>query len=91
MQKNLSITDRLGLAEERTNLANERTMLAYIRTAIALIIAGPIIIKIFGNGLADYMGFLSILVGTFLLIIGLALFYTRKNKIDKQKLNGKLQ
>ena len=91
MQKNPIINNRLKLAKERTGLANERTMLAYIRTAIALIAAGPIMIKIFGNSLANYMGFLSTLAGTFLLIIGLALFYARKNRINKQQLRGNLQ
>ena len=79
MQKNPNTRNKL--AEERTNLANERTILAYIRTAIALIVAGPIMIKIFGSGLTNYVAFLSILSGTFLLILGFALFYTRKKRV----------
>ena len=79
MQKNLDLTNKL--AEERTYLANERTMLAYIRTAIAFIASGLILIKFFENGLTSYIAFLSMLIGSLLLVIGIALFYIRKKKI----------
>ena len=83
MQKNLNTLNKL--AEQRTYLANERTMLAYIRTAIAFIASGLILIKFFENGLTNYIAFLSILVGVFLLVIGVALFYIRKKRVKSIK------
>ena len=83
MQKNIEWINKLD--EERTYLANERTMLAYIRTAIAFIASGVILIKFFENGLTSYMALLSTLIGIFLIVIGLALFYIRKKRVKSIK------
>lgn len=68
------------LATDRTALANERTLLAYIRTAISVVAAGIGFIKLFEIPIIQYMGYLFLPLGIFILIFG---FY-RYLKIEKK-------
>jgi len=66
------------LAVDRTILANERTFLAYLRTAFTLAILGVTFVKFFNERFMLCLGWISFLVGVFILVIGLVKYQKMK-------------
>jgi putative membrane protein len=63
-------TSGAPLDEERTRLANERTLLAYQRTALGFAVAGVTLIHVFHEVLIQLSGWLLIVMGAGIAIIG---------------------
>lgn len=62
------------LALERTQLANERTLLAYVRTSLALAGGGAGVVHFFPAALLQVLGWLLIVLGGVLLVVGVRRF-----------------
>jgi len=58
------------LAIDRTALANERTFLAYSRTSLALILTGAGCIKFFGSLFSEIAGWVLIVLGLAVVVVG---------------------
>lgn len=59
------------MSTERTALANKRTFMAAIRTALALAATGAAFIKFLHDQLIEILGWLLIVAGVAMLVIGL--------------------
>jgi uncharacterized membrane protein YidH (DUF202 family) len=66
--RRLKRIDRLAL--NRTHMANERTFLAYVRTAFSLILIGIALVRFFEDPFFVYLGLLSLVGATAILIVG---------------------
>lgn len=86
--ENQSMTLRDYLAIDRTLLANERSFLSYIRTALTLVIAGVTLIKFFGEGITEILGWGLIVFGTLLFFSGAVRYETNEEVI--KRINGQL-
>jgi putative membrane protein len=71
------------LAIDRTKLANERTFLAYFRSFIVIVSSGVAIIKIEFLEEIQNLGWLFVILGPILLIIGVIRFFYVKKHIKK--------
>ncbi len=70
------------LAQERTIFANERNTLAYIRTGFASFALGFVLVKLFEDDIIYvYAGYLALLVGIILVLLGIVYYPLRKKKI----------
>lgn len=78
---NLKLTDKLAI--ERTRLANERTFLAYFRSAIVFSSSGAAILKLEMFEDVKWIGYLLIIIGPILLLIGLLRLIYVKKRIKK--------
>ena len=74
------------LAIDRTILANERTILAYFRTMLALLAAGGSLIHFIQATWALALGWVLIVVGPLLFIVGVRRF--RRVNRDLQRVRG---
>jgi len=85
------------LALDRTILANERTFLAYSRTSLTLIIAGLTFVRFFGHHLFAVLGYMFIVGGIGVFVLGLRRFnkmaahYKRLSLIEEGELPEALQ
>ncbi len=79
LHNQLILRDRL--AADRTVLANERTFLAYARTALALVISGITLVKFFGPGITDTLGWALIPLGALTLAVGTRAYYRMRARI----------
>ncbi len=77
----LKLSDQLAI--ERTRLANERTFLAYFRSAIVFLSSGFAIVKLEILREIEWIGYVLILIGPMLLLIGLIRFMYVKRSIRK--------
>ncbi|HIH63243.1 MAG: hypothetical protein QT05_C0010G0002 [archaeon GW2011_AR13] len=69
------------LAQERTILANERTTLAYIRTGFGSFGLGIAFIKLFEENMKYvYAGYIALIVGIILILLGLVYYPLRKKR-----------
>ncbi len=75
----LILRDRL--AADRTVLANERTFLAYARTALALTVGGITLVRFFGHGLTDILGWVLIPLGALTLAVGTRAYLRMRTRI----------
>lgn len=72
-------------AKERTMLANERNSLAYIRTGFSAFVLGLAFIKLFEQDpIFVRSGTISLLAGTLFILLGIILYFIRKNKFKSQ-------
>jgi len=88
-KKNLELWEE-ELSEERTLLSNERTLLSYIRTSFAIVVAGIAIIGFFKNGFVNFLGFVVLFVGIFVLVLGVIYYFIRKRDIEKERQSSKI-
>lgn len=77
----LKLTDHLAL--ERTRLANERTFLAYFRTGVVFFSSGIAVIKLQLFEDIAWIGYLLIIIGPLLLLLGLVRSLYVKRKIKR--------
>jgi len=68
----------------RTHLANERTLLAYVRTALAFVAAGAGMIHFFLSHILRSAGWLLLVGGSVIFLIGAIRFVTVKRRINRQ-------
>ncbi|MEO1528430.1 MAG: DUF202 domain-containing protein [Planctomycetota bacterium] len=74
------------LARVRTDLANERTLLAYLRTALMLMATGVSLVQFMDDdSRLVWLGWLSSIVGTLVLVIGVQRFASLKRRLDERK------
>lgn len=88
----LTLNDHLAI--ERTSLANERTLLAYVRTMIGMAAVGGTLIKFFTDRLIIFGGWVFLLLGFLILIIGFTRYlriYTYIQKIEKSEVKTSLK
>ncbi len=72
----------LWLAQERTILANERNSLAAVRTGFAAFALGAAFIKLLEQDIFFvYAGWVSVLIGTLFIALGLVYYPIRKRII----------
>jgi putative membrane protein len=71
------------LAIDRTKLANERTFLAYFRSFIVIVSSGVAIIKIEFLEEIQNLGWIFVILGPVLLLIGIIRFFYVKRHIKK--------
>ncbi|MES2522304.1 MAG: DUF202 domain-containing protein [Gemmatimonadota bacterium] len=72
------------LAIDRTTLANERTLLAYVRTALQCMVGGVSLLKFFfDQRAAVIMGWVFLLAGAVLMIVGIVLFFRRRSALQQ--------
>ncbi len=80
----LKLSDKLAI--ERTRLANERTFLAYFRSAIVFSSSGAAILKLDMFEEVKWIGYLLIIIGPILLLIGLLrLIYVKRRIRESYK------
>lgn len=73
----LKLTDKLAI--HRTRLANERTFLAYFRSAIVFLSSGFAIVELEILEEVKWIGYLLIIIGPVLFLIGLfRMLYVKK-------------
>lgn len=77
----LKLTDHLAI--ERTRLANERTFLAYFRTGVVFFSSGMAVIKLQLFEDIAWIGYILIIMGPILLLIGFIRSIYVKRKIKK--------
>ena len=77
----LNRTDLLAI--ERTKLANERTFLAYFRTFIVFLSSGLAILKLDLLNDIRFLGYMFLIIGPFLLLMGIFRFFTMKSRLKK--------
>ncbi len=68
----------------RTHLANERTLLAYVRTALAFIATGAGMIHFFLSQILRYTGWLFLVSGSSIFLMGAIRFVTVKRRINRE-------
>lgn len=71
------------LAIDRTKLANERTFLAYFRSFIVIVSSGIAIFKIEFLEEIEQLGWIFVITGPVLLLIGIMRFFYVKRHIRK--------
>lgn len=71
------------LAIDRTQLANERTFLAYVRTALALAVLGATILKFIHFDFSDLTGYLFMIAGAVVLLIGVWRFIQVRSRLAR--------
>lgn len=71
------------LAIERTKLANERTLLSYIRTSLYLVLGGIAFLGMRDLKEVKGLGYFSLLLSIFVLVIGIIRFYQLKRHLKK--------
>jgi putative membrane protein len=81
----LSRTDLLAI--DRTKLANERTFLAYFRTFIVFISSGIAIIKLSVLEEIAFVGYLLLIVGPGIFLVGLFRFLYVKRRMKRYYYN----
>ena len=69
------------LAADRTVLANDRTFLAYARTALALLVSGITLVRFFGHGVTDVLGWVLIPLGVLTMVVGTRAYFRMRKKI----------
>ena len=85
MQRLSDTLTRDRLARKRTELANERTLLAYVRTALGFLAVGIPAVWWFEDALVQKLGVASLILGVFLLGVGIYRFIAVKAEIDEQE------
>jgi len=80
-EKELILRDHLAV--DRTRLANERSFLAYIRTTFTMIITGLSLIKFFDSFTAIILGWIFIITGVLLGILGAIRYLRFRKNINK--------
>ncbi|HSX08744.1 MAG TPA: DUF202 domain-containing protein [Candidatus Saccharimonadales bacterium] len=73
------------LAVDRTSLANEKTFLAYIRTSLTMLISAVTLIKLFDSVITQAIGWIFIVVGIILSILGGIRYIKLRQNIKKVK------
>jgi putative membrane protein len=73
------------LALLRTRLANERTLLSYIRTALYFLVGGIALLKVEDLERISILGYVSFIISSVLVIIGLWRFWKLYKKLNKHK------
>ena len=77
----LILRDHLALV--RTRLANETTLLSYIRSSLYLLIGGLALLRVEGYGDLRWAGYISLLLSTAFIIIGLYRYYTLRMQLNR--------
>lgn len=70
------------LALERTNLANQRTLLAYTRTSLYMLLGGIAFLQLSEFENIRWLGFVSIGISVFLVVIGIIKFFIIKRRLE---------
>ena len=80
-KEELILRDHLALV--RTRLANESTLLSYIRSSLYLLIGGLALLRVEGYGDLRWAGYLSLVLSTLFIIIGLYRYYTLRKQLNR--------
>ncbi len=80
-KSDLSVRDVLAL--QRTKHANERTFLAYFRTAVVFLSSGFAIFQIESLNQIKDLGFILMIIGPLVLILGFIRFFITRKTILK--------
>ena len=80
-KSDLPVRDILAL--QRTKLANERTFLAYFRTAVVFLSSGFAIFQIESLNQIKDLGFILMIIGPLVLILGFIRFFITRKTILK--------
>ncbi len=71
------------LAINRTILANEITFMAYVRTSLTFLVVGISFIKFLQMKMVEIGGWIFILLGAYMFIIGLRRYLRIKKQLDQ--------
>jgi uncharacterized membrane protein YidH (DUF202 family) len=71
----------IKLKKKELHLANERTFLSYVRTAASIFVLAIALIRFFDNRFLIILGFLFVLIGAFIFVLGAYRYHQERKQI----------